>query len=400
MELLAVAQKDLLIVLRDRKALFLMIVFPLVIIAILGFALGPMFREEEGIERFNCLVVNLDEGPLGRHLVEDVLGHAELRAYIRVVGSDAAGAREQVRDGKAPVAVFIPAGFSADVLAGRSAGLEVIGHEDSPLRGSIVRSVVTAFANEVSATQVAVSEVAAALGRTGPEAQIALLAVVRARLAESRVTVEVQPIQGRTTLSAGQYYAAAMSIMFSLFGVAAGAKGLLEEREQGTLRRMLTAPLRPWHVLGGKLVGIYCTGALQFAVLLLGTAVIFRVDWGAYPLAIAAIALATSLAGAGLMVAIAAFARTTNAADGISMLVIQITNVFGGGTAPLYVFPEPLLVVSRFTITGQALRAFLAAMGGEVSMATVGYPCLVLAAIGLIGLAIGSYRLGVTRGVV
>ena len=55
-------------------------------------------------------------------------------------------------------------------------------------------------------------------------------------------------------LDAGTFYAAGMAVFFLFFTVQFGISSLLDERRDGTLARMLVAPIHRSAVLGGKLL--------------------------------------------------------------------------------------------------------------------------------------------------
>ena len=59
---LHIAFKDLKTIFRDKKALALLILMPLLIILILGSALSKTFTEESSIKKFKVCVVNNDNG--------------------------------------------------------------------------------------------------------------------------------------------------------------------------------------------------------------------------------------------------------------------------------------------------------------------------------------------------
>ena len=68
-----IAFKDLAIVFKDRRALTTMLLMPILIILILGSALGNMFTKDAAIKKFSIAVVNKDDKFLSRIFVDDVL---------------------------------------------------------------------------------------------------------------------------------------------------------------------------------------------------------------------------------------------------------------------------------------------------------------------------------------
>ena len=62
-----------------------------------------------------------------------------------------------------------------------------------------------------------------------------------------------------------------MAIFFLFFSVQFGVLSRLEERRDGTLGRILVSPVRPWSVLGGKLLTSLAIGIVSMAVLTVAT---------------------------------------------------------------------------------------------------------------------------------
>ena len=95
------ALKDLLIVVRDKKAFLTLIMMPLLLIAILGAAFGDVMKQDEDvtIEKFTLGIANLDKGQLSTVLTDEVFTKA-LSKQIKVKYYDEDGLREKIKDHK------------------------------------------------------------------------------------------------------------------------------------------------------------------------------------------------------------------------------------------------------------------------------------------------------------
>ena len=72
-------------------------------------------------------------------------------------------------------------------------------------------------------------------------------------------------------LDVGTFYAAGMAVFFLFFTVQFGVSSILDERRDGTLARMLVAPIRRSAVLGGKLLTSVVLGVMSMVVLAVAT---------------------------------------------------------------------------------------------------------------------------------
>src|SRR5690606_27954253 len=94
------------------------------------------------------------------------------------------------------------------------------------------------------------------------------------------------------------YFAPGMALMFLMFAVTYGGRSLLLENRTGTLPRMLQTPTAPAQILGGKVLGIFLTAIAQLTILIGGTSLLFRLDWGE-PLGVVLLILAAAFAASG-----------------------------------------------------------------------------------------------------
>src|SRR5207248_9768447 len=89
------------------------------------------------------------------------------------------------------------------------------------------------------------------------------------------------------------------ALMFALFGITAGAGTILEEKEAGTFKRLLIAPLPPYALLGGKLLAQFIQSVIQLTVLFALGALLFKIDLGPSIPALLFLTIGTSFAVTG-----------------------------------------------------------------------------------------------------
>jgi ABC-2 type transport system permease protein len=181
-----------------------------------------------------------------------------------------------------------------------------------------------------------------------------------------------------------------MAIFFLFFTVSFGARGILVERRQGTLRRLLASAAPPGAVLAGKALAAFVLGVTSVLVVWLATALVFGADWGD-PLAVVALTVTSVFAAIGVTALVVTLARTDEQAEGYGSLVV-FTLALGGNFVYLAQLPDLLQRLSLLTPNGWALRGFvdLVADGGGVS--TVAGPIAVTAAFGLATGAVALFR--------
>lgn len=403
MKILAIAWKDTVIRLRDRKGLLLMLLMPLILTAILGMALDGMINgDASSMPKMKIAVYNGDTGELGKRLTTDVLSSDELKSYITIetLGSETE-VEAKVKEGSADAAIAIPAGFSDNVMQAKSTSIKVLQDPGKMTAGQIVESIVISFTDRVSAvansTKTAMTELAKQVPVTaGSQANFQQIAVQLAKdlqaTAESpNSTVSDVPL-GSKAVSGRQYYAAAMAAMFLLFNATVGAKMILNERATETMSRLMSTPTAKSEILLGKFFGTLLFSVLQFALFVAITNLLFGVNWGDNPFQTAAIGTAYATAVSGLSMTVAAIVSSEQAADLISGFGIQIMSILGGSMVPIAVFPNLLKKIALVVPNTWALNSFLDIMTGTTWQALL-LPITVLLALGAASLTFGTLRL-------
>lgn len=403
MRLLSVALKDFRITVRDRQALLTLLVMPFVIISILGMALGPVFSGDSKLQRIDVALVDDDHGSVAVSLKEALTGK-ELKDLLAVKSMSKSKATVGLRRGDLAAAIIIPKDFSKKIRAGKRSHIELLTDPGQELNGSIVRSVVSSISANLSSFQAVIKTSVTYfrkhrlfLPKETKKDRLRkfiddLVTRVRDASETKRVGVVAAKTKAQGKVTAIQYYSAGMAVMFVLFSAMFGAFSLITERERSTLARLLSTPASRLSILGGKLMGTFFVGVLQFAVLVLSTRLVFGVSWGRAWWAIITLVLFVVFAATGMSIFIATLARTARSASGIAQLMIQSMSALGGSMIPISVFPAWMTPISNLTINAWAMRGFIRLMDGG-DLAAVIPSIQALAVIGTVFFMFGIWRL-------
>ena len=376
--------KDLKARLRDRSAVLIGIVVPLG----LAFIFNSIFSGISGASDVISLgVVNADHGAVSQQFTGQVLP-AVGRSGLITIHPEATleRARALAANGTLAAVIVIPAGFSARVQANQPASMQVIGNVDAPISTEIARSIAESYAAGLNRVRLSV---ATAAGSTPlPPARIQALA---AQAAAAVAPVAVSDVSAQTKeLDQKSFFAAGMAVFFLFFTVQFGVTSLLEERHDGTLARLLAAPISRASILGGKLLTSFLLGVISMTVLVVATTLLFGAAWG-NPLGVAVLVVAAILAATGIMALIATLARNAEQAANWQSVVAVILGLLGGTFFPVSQAPG---VLSRLTfVAPQAwfLRGLGDLRGGSVSVVWV--PALAMLVFAVVTGALAMMRL-------
>jgi ABC-2 type transport system permease protein len=177
-----------------------------------------------------------------------------------------------------------------------------------------------------------------------------------------------------------------MALMFLMYTVSYGGRTLLTERNQGTLPRLLVSPTSATQVLGGKMIGIFLTGAAQMFILIEGTSILFQLQWGD-PLAVAALVLATVFGAVGWGMLLTAIAKTPGQVSAIGSAMMLTFGILGGTFINMDNMPVWFRIITKITPNAWGVDGFttLALGGGLHDILT---PILALLGMGLLLFAI------------
>ncbi len=391
---LRIAAKDIKLRVRDGSALIWGVLAPLGLAIVFSLVLGDVAGGDS--LDVSYAVVDEDGGPIAVGFVDGLQQLDEDGVFsIKTLGSTAE-AETAVTDGDYDAAIVIPAGFSEVVAAGGSAAIDVIGYVDSPIGSQVATAVAEGFAGEVNGISVAVTT--HFLSRQSvPEASEAEAVVAAASEVPTPLALDTS---GRASkeLSPGTFYAAAMAVFFLFFTVQFGVIGLIEEKEGGTMVRLLAAPMRTSSILLGKVITAFLLGVMSMVVLVVVTTLLPFMDaqWG-NSIGVAVLIVAGTLSAMGVMMLVAAFARTAETAGSIQAIIAFVLGMLGGAFFPISQVGGVLGTLSLATPHYWFLRGLgdLAGGGGPVDVIPeAGY--IIVFAVVTAGLAMFRLRKAVT----
>ncbi|TFH38521.1 MAG: ABC transporter permease, partial [ANME-2 cluster archaeon] len=149
-----IAIKDLKIVIRDRNAIFLMFLLPMIIISVAGLALGGEYQQDIKID---VLIVDLDNYDISKGLVEFL---EDIDILDVDMESNEFAASERVRNQEYDRLIIIPRGFTESVMNGQDSELLIINNPTQESQNTVLEKIVEGYASRISTSVVAVKTVA------------------------------------------------------------------------------------------------------------------------------------------------------------------------------------------------------------------------------------------------
>ena len=185
------------------------------------------------------------------------------------------------------------------------------------------------------------------------------------------------------------------NIGYAVFIAATAAAFVIETRRLGIARRILSTPTSPRTLIAGQLLGRLAIALLQALIIVLGSLLLFGVNWGD-PLGSAAVILAFSLVSTGAAMLLGTLFATEQQAGPVALLLGLGLAALGGSMAPLEIFPSTARTVAHITPHAWANDAFskLLSHGGDLASVVPDIAVLLAFAVALTALA--GWRLRLT----
>jgi ABC-2 type transport system permease protein len=359
-KIFAIAWKDAIIRFATKAELLFFIILPV----IFTFLLAGGTPDGEQDPRIRLLVVNEAQTKISKQIINELENSTAVRPEV----TTRANAQKQFEDRRASAVFIIPAGVNIESLQQGSAEVDLLQQPNNMNATVAQRAVLTAIrrvSSSVAAAQNAVRQreqkqpyASAAERQTYFESSLEVAQKIQ-RGAPERVTVvegntkdqvEYDP---RANSSAGQLIT---WVFIPLFGISAL---FAYERQQGTLRRLLTTPASKATFLLGTITGQVAMALVQMLLLVMFGIFVMKLNWGREPLALLLILLTSALAAAAFGTLMGTFIKTESQANGLSIMFGMVFALMGGCWYPLELFPAAIQTAVKILPTRWAMQGML-----------------------------------------
>lgn len=291
-----------------------MLIFPIVLIFILGMALKPLY----GVDKLPPTQVgylNEDSGFLAGQ-VEEFVTSSEIGAYLVVQKLESTSQGDELlREGDISAMIHIPPDYSARALAGEKAEISILGHPGRHFEVSLVETVMEAFTYGGNALQAL-----AAMGVSQPQYRPALGSIDDEPLAADGL----KP-------NAMAYYAVTMLVMIGMYGTMYGAFGMSENTRQPVGLRVKASPIRTGELYTGVVLANVATIFTGSLVIMAFTHFFYGVNWGSNLPLVLLIAFLNALLTIGLGTMAMMLIQDENRVSAVLNIFVVASTFLAGG---------------------------------------------------------------------
>ncbi|HKZ37397.1 MAG TPA: ABC transporter permease [Chryseolinea sp.] len=381
MKVLATIYKEFLLLIRDPGGMALIFIMPLVLVMVMALVQDAPFRDYQEV-KLEVLFVDQDRDSLSAKVMKAFEASPNVTLILK---SDTAQSKKLVQAGKFKAAIVLPANASADLRRKTKQLIsQVFSNFGLPAEVDSAKLPVIDIkiffdpaikANYKQALSSAVEKIAANVqtewvldelqqqlseGREErPKIRFELSSIMRI---EHRYASESKN-QG-IMLNSVQHNVPAWTMFAMFFILYPLAGNFIKEREEGSTLRLRLISGSQWPVIAGKFAFYFLVCLLQFLLMiavgiyimpLLG---LTKLTLGNNLFGILITACSVAMAATGYGVLIGVYFKTHQQALSFGSVSVVILSAIGGVWVPVYVMPEILQTVSRFSPMSWGLESF------------------------------------------
>jgi ABC-2 type transport system permease protein len=387
---LSVAWKEIQVFVRDRGAMAMLLLFPILLSSVQGGGNLMAYEGETASILLHVGLVNGDPGTFGSEIAK-VLQSIDVLAVETFTRKEEAEGK--VAKGEAAAAILIPADFSEKINAYTPVSIEVIVDPAQPQGVSIITGIMNKVVDEVTIWGEVQYGIRTVLENSGllddatPQQMAAIgaqnLGVIMTRLNEMRrnpaIEVISEDLKGEVTtggiMAYVSYVYAAYIVLFIFFVVGMCAESIQDEREKGTLRRLIAAPIPRGAVIGGKMLGFMLIPCLQAVVLFTVGNLAFGVPLGQSPVGLIVLTIVAAGVSTSMGLLLAALVKSKKQAGDMGLLLSFVLG-FAGGAIPIAQLQMtrmegPIAVLSRVVPHANAIEAYYKLIAENASLVDI-----------------------------
>ncbi len=355
--LIAIIRKEFRHIRRDRRLLFLVTVSPAIMLVAFAYLFSfdtvhipfAYYDRDHSVASRQLLMALITDRRL--HLVGEATGYEDLRAAMQA--------------GRVRMGLVIPPGFGADLVAGRTATVQLIGDGSDPITAAVQMARLAGLISE--------------WGLPYRRSQLPIPVDVRG-------LVWFNPY----LRSSHSMVPALLAIVLILPGMAV-ALALTREKELGSFESLAATPVRPVEYILGKLIPYLVYGLVGACGAVAVALLWFRVPLRGSVLDLAGMTLVYLLATLGITTFVAGFMATQSTALRAVLLLFLVPSVFLSGIL-LPVDPQTRLTAETLPATHFVVIARGVFLKGQ-SWRALGRPLFILMVMALLSLTLSVFTL-------
>lgn len=195
----------------------------------------------------------------------------------------------------------------------------------------------------------------------------------------------------------GNQSSAGYLAFFLCYAMVLGAGGLLIEKENGTLKRLLTVSVTKNQILTGKFLGTFFLGLVQIVIMVAFGSLVVKVNWLLHPFWISILLLTYLFALVSLGMLLSGLVKTHSQLNAIGILLIVGTGMLGGTWWPLEIAPVWMQHVAKIVPQSWFMTSAINLLGNSFNIPNILKSVGVLIGMGLTSILISTRLVSIKK---
>ncbi len=358
-------KKDIKLFFGDKRAVLLSFLLPIVLITLFAFAFGGINNSEE-VKTIKLLVSDKDMSSDSK----SVLSSLDSINGLIIIPKETKEATDLVKKGKYVGVLIFEKGFQDSIAEGKSLPMELVYDEARQIEIGMLQSVL-------------VKNLMSTLGKKSIKTKMdryfetnfsGIPTTMKEKIfkdmnSNSGASLGMDDSMGLKMISVTKeenekgnlgliQAVAGTAIMMLLFSISAVGGGLLDEKDAGTLKRLLYSPIKPTDILFGKMAASLLLALLQLIVMFVFSWLVFGLPIFKDLPSLILMILATAFAVSSFGIFLVSIAKTRQQLQGLSTIIILIMSAIGGSMIPLFVMPEIMQKIAIVSVNYWGIQGF------------------------------------------
>jgi len=378
-------KKDLTLFFHDQRSVILTFLLPVILITLFAFAYGSIGAYDGRSEPLKLLVTDLDQTKSSKEIVYKI----DSLKDISIITSDFLKSKELVIKGKYACALLIYKGFQDSLEAGNATPVELVYDRSREMEIGIFQQNLISTLMSSTGEIIVKKSIEKYLQDQFPDIdKSASDNILRTAINNDNNTIAIKwtsVVGEKNDTKLGLIQAVAgTAILMLLFSVASVGTSILEEKENGTINRLLYSPLKGSTILYSKMLFAFFISMLQLTAMFLFAWLVLNMDLSVNIPGLILMIIATSFAVSSLGIFLAAVTKTRQQAQNLSTIIILVMSAIGGSMIPLFIMPSILQKIALLSVNYWGIQGFYDLFWRVLPLEEILPKILILTSIGII----------------
>lgn len=355
-------KKDLKLFFKDKRSVLLTFLLPIVLISLFAFAFGGIGGNNQ-LNPVKLLISDLDNSIVSRKIIKAL----DSLDGLTLITKDLEESKKLVKKGKYAGVLIFQKGFESKLGADNS--LELIYDKVREMEIGMLQPVLIKTIMQVVGKQQISQSMESFFEKSFPNMTNNMRKKIKNQVLNNEdsgnsinmeATIKMTSISSKkkdTNLGLIQAVAGT-AILMLLFSVAGLGTSILEEKENGTIKRLLFSPINGTTILYGKMLFAFFIALLQLTLMFIFAWLVFKLDIFTNIPALILMIIATSFAVSSFGIFLASVSKTRKQSESLSTLIILVMSAIGGSMIPLFVMPVIMQKIAVFSVNYWGIQGF------------------------------------------